>query len=473
MFSLSLGQSTAFVLNFVAIALAARFLGVENFGQFSSLIAIVGILAKVVDFGIEPIVFRELSKDKEYYDLINVGLTIKLLIFAVLLIITNVVIQFLQFTSDEIYLINILFLTIIVSAKMVNIREMLANPFKVHLKMHYPMTIAVLDSSTLLLAVLLMVYLKEGLVFFILIYTFSSIPGFTLIQYFLYKKFKYRFKFLLNNWKWLLKESYPLFGFAILITVFQQIDIILLKYFKSDFDAGIYSAASKLTTPLSIIPGAIVTTVFPILMQKITTNGSSEAINRLVIKLLYFISFIIAAVFMFKADAFVNIVFGANYIGSSESAIILYWSQVFLFFNFYATVYLIARNRQHYNFLYAVVIVLANLIFNIALIPTYSYLGAAVAKVLGSICSFIFIIVIIRKFKYSFHFRMVRLFVWSILVFGGLWLLSNLSLIPYVIITPILIIVLTFVVKFYTENEIEVFLKLIDNGKFLKWFKKS
>ncbi|MCO6473126.1 MAG: oligosaccharide flippase family protein, partial [Melioribacteraceae bacterium] len=60
-FSLTFGQGLPLVFNFVIFVIAARALGVENFGLFSSAIAIVGILSKFVDLGIEPIVFREFS----------------------------------------------------------------------------------------------------------------------------------------------------------------------------------------------------------------------------------------------------------------------------------------------------------------------------------------------------------------------------------------------------------------------------
>lgn len=55
-------QAFSLVLNIFSISLAARYLGVEDFGQFNYYLAIVGVGAKILDFGFNPIIFRELSQ---------------------------------------------------------------------------------------------------------------------------------------------------------------------------------------------------------------------------------------------------------------------------------------------------------------------------------------------------------------------------------------------------------------------------
>jgi len=46
------GQGVSLALNFVSFVLAARFLSVHDMGTFGYLVAIVGILSKVIDFGL-------------------------------------------------------------------------------------------------------------------------------------------------------------------------------------------------------------------------------------------------------------------------------------------------------------------------------------------------------------------------------------------------------------------------------------
>ena len=73
-FSLTIGQGINLLLNFFSIVLAARYLGVNEFGRFSYLIAIVAIISKIIDFGLAPIVFREVSKTTNDFSIINTAL---------------------------------------------------------------------------------------------------------------------------------------------------------------------------------------------------------------------------------------------------------------------------------------------------------------------------------------------------------------------------------------------------------------
>lgn len=444
------------------MVVAIRFLGKESFGTFSYLLAVIGILSKFVDFGIEPIVFREFSKEKNNFHLFNSALSLRFFIYAILVIAFNIASPFLNYSAREILLSNILFTTIVLSAKTVNIRELLSTPFKVNLKMHYPMTLAVLDNLVLLMMVVFIPFMKDEVLYFVIVYAISNIPGFVLSFYYLKKKYNHKFIFTLDRGIWLLKESLPLFGFVILTSIFMQIDIVILNYFKGPADVGIYSSGVRLTAPLSIIPGAIVTTVFPILMKRMSDRVSSDSLSNLVIKLLYFISFVLAAVFTFESTSLVRLIFGPEYITASLPASILYWCQIFIFFTFYTLAVLIAKNHQFYNFLFGAIQVVVNLGLNFLLIPKYSFLGASLAKLIASFASFVFILIVISKLGYRPSIGRYKVLVWSILMCCGLYLLSFLPLIIYLVLSPVFIALLTLGIKLFSGEELQIFFRLVN-----------
>lgn len=353
---------------------------------------------------------------------------------------------------------------------MIVVRELLATPFKVNLKMHYPMTFQLLDNLILLGLIFFIPSAPDPVLYFVIIYSVSNVPGFFLMFYFLYKKFGYRYKFSLTQATWILKESLPLFGFVILTTVFLQIDVVILSYFKGNYDVGIYSAGVRLTMPLSIIPGAIVTTVFPILVKRLTDKANTEFITNLVIKLLFFIAFILAAVFSFGSKEIVTIIFGQEYSSSALSASILYWCQIFLFFTHYSLNVLIADNRQHYNFLYSIVQVTANLIFAFLLIPNYSFVGAAIAKLIASFVSFVFILYALNKFGFTPSIGRYKVLMWSILLALSLWAVSYFNIIIYLILALISIAVLTVILRLFNDDEIIMFFRLINREAFGRKF---
>ena len=444
------------------MVIAIRFLGADNFGHFSSLLAVVSILSKLVDFGIEPIVFRELSRDKNNFHFFNAGLNLRFLIYIILVIGFNIFAPFLSFTPREILLSNILFVTIILSAKMVVVRELMATPFKVNLKMHYPMLFSILDNLFLFAMIFVIPFVNDPVLYFVIAYALSNLPGFILLFYFLNKKFDYRYEVTLEKSGWLLKESLTLFGFVVLTSIFMQIDIVILSSFKDNADVGIYSAGARLTMPLSIIPGAIVTTVFPILVKKMADNENTEYITNLVIKLLYFIAFIMAAVFTFESAAISTLIFGNEFIKTAQSASILYWCQIFLFFGFYSLSVLLASNQQHYNFIYSGIQVVINLALCFILIPKYSYVGAAIAKLIASFISFLFILYALNKFGFKPSIGRYRVLTWSVILVLILWLLSSLPVIPYLTAASIVIAAVTIITKLFSYQEIITIFKLIN-----------
>ena len=426
------------------------------------MLAVISILSKLVDFGIEPIAFRELSRDKNNYHFFSASLNLRFLIYILLVVGFNIAAPFFSFTSREILLSNILFTTIILSAKMVVVRELMATPFKVNLKMHYPMLFSILDNLILLAMIFLIPFVSDPVLYFVIVYAVSNLPGFILSFYFLNKKFGYRYEVTFDKWGWLLKESFTLFGFAVLTSIFMQIDVVILNSFKGNVDVGIYSAGTRLTMPLSIIPGAIVTTVFPILVKRLSDKESTEFITNLVIKLLYFISFVMAAVFTFESTSIVTLIFGNEFAKTAQSASILYWCQIFLFFGFYSLSVLLANNKQHYNFIYSGVQVVINLIFCFLLIPKYSYVGAAIAKLIASFISFLFILFALNKFGFRPSIGRYRVLVWSIILSGILWVTSLLPLIPYLILAGIAIVLVTLFTKLFSDQEILTLFKLFN-----------
>ena len=455
----------------IAIVIVVRFLGVDNYGRFSSLLAIVGILARVVDFGIEPIVFREFAKDKDNYHIFSAGLNLRFVLYIILVAGFNLAAPFIAFSAREILLTNILFTTIIFSAKMVIVRESMSTPFKVNLKMHYPMLLAIFDNLVLLILILFIPIMKDPVLYFVIVYAASNIPGFVLSFYYLWKKFGYKYEFTLERGMWLLKESLPLFGFVVLTNIFLQLDVVILDSFKGHYDVGIYSAGARLTMPLSIIPGAIVTTVFPILVKRLSGKENTEFITNMVIKLLYFISFVIAAVFTFESSSLVTIIFGNQFAATAYSASILYWCQIFLFFGFYSLSVLIADNKQHYNFLYAGIQAGVNVLFCFILIPQYSFVGASIAKLIASFVSFIFILFALNKFGFRPSVGRYRMLLWSLVLACSLWALSLLPVIPYLFLSGIAVVVLTLYLKFFTKQEILIFFKLVNKENlFNKYF---
>ncbi len=248
--SIFIGRGAEMLITLVSVTLIARNLGVEQYGLFSSIVALTVLLSKFIDIGFAPIVFRETSKKDATFDMLNTAFTIRTILILGLFVVFNGVSGLTNLSSREILLSNILFLNIIFSSKYMNFRELLEVLFKVNLNMFNVMLFNTIDSIFLLVFVFLMPYVGGGLEYLVIVYVAANIPGFILLIIFLSKKYRYRFSFSFKHGYWLVKESIPLFGTVILTTAFQQLDVLLLRSLDSEYSVGLYSAALRLTVPL-------------------------------------------------------------------------------------------------------------------------------------------------------------------------------------------------------------------------------
>lgn len=465
--SLLSGQTVFFIINFFSILLAARFLGVENFGDFANLLAIITVLSKLIDFGMGPILFRELAKNQKNENVFSNAISVKLIIAIAVLILMNFFFFLSSFSKLEILLANLLFLTVFISSRMANFREILVTPFKASMRMQLPMILNVMDSVLLLIGVILIPILKQGIIYFTFIYVLSNLPGFVILLIQIKKKFNYHIKLLFENSRWLIKESAPLAGFVLLMVLYQQVDIILLKYMKGSFDAGIFAAAARLTVPLNIIPTTFVTVIFPYIVKKSENSENKSTVIKLIFKSLFFISITIALISSFKINDFTVLIFGEDYSAAVVPALFLFWAQTFLFFNFFSLDLLTAHGKQKWNFIYAFLILVINLLIDIILIPTYGYDGVGFAKIIAAIFGIIFISNVLTRIKIGFNFFQLNTFLWLTGVAVSVYILSLFSLIIYVPFSIIVILTLTYYLNFFNKKELVLILKFLNRENWI------
>jgi O-antigen/teichoic acid export membrane protein len=305
-----------------------------------------------------------------------------------------------------------------------------------------------------------------GLLYVAVIYVVSNLPGFVFILVSLYKNYHYKFKFYFYKINWLIKESLPLLLFVTLAVLFQQIDILLLKYLKSEYEAGIYSAAMRLTLPLMIIPSAIINTVFPSMVRNIEVNEiKNYQMSKFIIKLLFFISFSITTFIGFKAREITIVIFGENYFNAYIPMLFLLIMQIFWFYNFFLINILTAYNKQRKIIAYAFVVLIPNIVFDVILIPEYSFNGAGLAKLISTALGTLLLFRVMMGEKLNYNFFNIKILFWTVASAGFLFLFSYLNLTFYIVLCIVTILFLTLKLRFFNDDEIMLILKLINKEK--------
>lgn len=471
--SIFFGRSLILFITFLSITFAARFLGVEAFGRFSSLVSLLFIISRFIDFGFTQIVFREISKISDDYDHLNVALSLRLIFFFIGFIAYNIFAFSFNFETNEILLTDVLFANIIISPKFMNICDLLEIPFRVGMKMHLIMLFYLIENLILLILILLMPILNMGIEYFITVYVVSNIPGFFLTLYTLKKRFNYSYKFRLIGSKWLILTSLPLLGYGILNAVFQQSDVLLLSLLDSNYATGIYGASLRLAIPLGIVPISIITTVYPFIVRNLEQDVNKALfINHLINKILFSFSFLAAMIVSFKSEFIVLLLFGKSYADSATPLILLFWSYVFIFFNNYYIDLLTAQKLQKYNFIFGIVLSSVDLILLIFLVRYYSYNAAAIAKLIAAFSGCLYLIYIYRNSKIKLNFIDTKLILWSLLILGISYLTSNLNIFLFLSINFIVPIMLIIILNIFSIKELTLILKSLNKEEWLPKIQK-
>jgi len=187
-----------------------------------------------------------------------------------------------------------------------------------------------------------------------------------------------------------LRHSLP-FAFIMLFgRLYTQTDIIMLSKIGCSArdcirDVGLYTTAVKATLVVQSVPLSLMASVYPALSEAFTLERErfkslfENAIRYIVIGMVG-----ILLVFVMFGERAVALVWGSEYIGSVAALDILLFGSVFVAASFPCAAALNAGHMQRRYATYTFVGLIVNIVANIALIPFYGRVGAAIASVVGS-----------------------------------------------------------------------------------------
>jgi O-antigen/teichoic acid export membrane protein len=193
--------------------------------------------------------------------------------------------------------------------------------------------------------------------------------------------------------KSLLSQSWPLILSAVMVTLYMQIDVLMIKFFTGSKEAGIYSAAARISEAWYFIPVAIVTSVFPAIIHARKTDPTryQKRLQNLY-DLLVAISLPIALIVSLGADTFIPLLYGDKFIGAGTMLSIHIWSGIFVFLGSASGQYLLAEGFTMISFYRTAIGAIINILLNLWLIPLYGGQGASVATLIAYFSATFFIL---------------------------------------------------------------------------------
>ena len=375
-----------FVSLFVTIYLA-QYLGTAGFGKYSFVFAYLAFFNIITDLGLQQILVREMARNPSIAPkLVGNACVIRVLLTVCAVILSITVMTLLSYPADTTLYVCIASFTLI----FISFSDFYATIFQTNLAMEYN-AIAKLTFQFVSAILIFWIIFSHGTLTHVMIALVFSEGIKTLICYLFSRKFvRPSFAIDFELLRYLLKEALPLALTSVMWVIYYQTDKLMLSIMQGDVPVGIYSAAYKLCEPFSLIPSALMISLFP-LMSVYFKSSKDRLIKsyRLSFKYILIIMLPIAIGITLLADQIILLIYKAPFAGSITALQILIWTMMFASLNFVLSNLLVSMDKQRLYTISTGLCAIANVTLNLLLIPALSYNGAAIATVATNIVLFI------------------------------------------------------------------------------------
>jgi O-antigen/teichoic acid export membrane protein len=283
-------------------------------------------------------------------------------------------------------------------------------------------------------------------------------------------------RFKLSHLKNLSGFSFWIFLTASGSLVFSYADTLLIGYFMSNADVGIYRTAFQLTMIASFTTMAFQTVLYPKISSWGAQGQFAEIENSLARAITYSLLLAIPTCIggWILGSKLLYYLYGASFVEGAPALVFLLLVQVVNVFMYLGTMSLNALNRPKDAFNITLIAAILNIILDIALIPFMGITGAAVATLIAmSINALGALILLSRVISIKFEYKSIKNILYASgimgIIVGSIYVLLPLSHVIAVLAEVIIGAVIYILVLFKLDKEIHDELKNLIVNLGLPW----
>lgn len=376
------------IIGFLITIIIARHFGAYDFGEFSKITSYIAMFYLFVDFGLNAIFLKNPKSFSSLFYL-RIILSILVLVFAniiafVLPYNSNFDTGFSPFVRMGIFIFSFTIFSqaIIYSASSI---------FQKNLKYHLLMYSQIIGEIISLFIIVLLIFFAKSLPLIIFAFVISNFIT-AALSIFLTKENINEFDSSYS--KQMIISSAPLGLMLIFNLIYFRIDILILSFFKSNQDVGLYSIAYRFFDFFIAIPLFLSNSLYPKLIENLKSSTIFTKIANRYLLVYLILSIVIVIPVWFLSPMFKLV--GDSYSLASIPFRILILSLPVFFLTSFVQWVLISLNQQKFLLIIYFVAALLNIILNLIFIPQYSYFASA--WITGG-CELFVLIALLLKFK--------------------------------------------------------------------------
>lgn len=378
----ALARLTTLVISFLTIAIVARYLGPDNYGKLSYAQSFVALFSAFASLGIDQILYRDLiaEPDKEY-ELLGTAFLTKIC-FGFFTLIATIVTAFM--VNDDLiltWMIGMISITFILQPFGV-----VSHFFNAQVKAKYMAYVSIAVAFMVPAIKLLVVFFDKGILYFSAIIAIEASAyaiGYIYIYVRVFKHDPWLWKFSYTRFTSLLHDSWPLLLATFSGYIYGRIDQVMIQHYIDYKAVGLYDIAVRLTELLGFLPGVIIASLYPaIINARIKDKNIYSSRLKSITFLCMGIATISALALYVLSPFFIKIIFGAKYIEAVPLLKIYVWSTIGTVGIILMQQYLISEHHSRWFLFFSILGASINVILNMFFIPYYGMHGAAYATLL-------------------------------------------------------------------------------------------
>lgn len=376
------GQAFNLLIAFFIGIWIIRYLGPENYGVFSYVLAFTGLFFFIAGLGIDSILNRELVNHPEKRDYL-LGTAFRLRLFGGLFALIFAIITIFIVDNSPLIRFLVSIYSFIFIIQSLNIIGTFFNS-RVEAKKGVQAQVLAASISAVLKVALIMSGL--GVIWLMFIYVLDSVW----ISIFLFLSYR-RNSFKIRSWKFspvlakkMLSDSWLLALTSVSVLLYMKIDQVMIKQMMDEIAVGWYAAAVRLFEFSYIVPAMISASLIPAILnaKKTDLNSYRSRLKKMSV-FLFFLSIFIALIISIFSGFIVKLLFGSDYLNSIMVLRIGAWSIIGISLSYVVGQYLIAENYIKIYFYITLIGAIINIGLNYLFIPIYGISGAAVVTALS------------------------------------------------------------------------------------------
>ncbi len=393
----TLGKSLAALLGIVTVALLTQYLKEQGFGQYSTVVAFMGLFAITADLGLYLFVVREISKEgNDHQKILSNALGLRLAAAVFSLILGAIIALSFPYDAD----VKRAMVIGIGAFLFVSLNQVLVGVFQKHLVQHLVVISETIGRAINLFLIYLFIRQALPLPFFVLALLLGNAATFFLTLRFAQTYEKFGIAFEWKVWREILAVSWPLVFAVFLNLLYFKTDTVILSWFHSQETVGIYSLPYKILEGLLAFPAMFVGLVMPLLSRAAFTASWDKfrAILQHAFDALLLIGLLVIVTFGFFSQQIIDIFRGQEpYLDSPALLMILVLAAGVIFMGTLFGYAVVAVNEQKTMIKGYLLGAVIGLSLYFALIPKFSYWGAAWGTVITEIVVASYAYYLVRK----------------------------------------------------------------------------